>query len=191
VRRKGHRREKTKEETERKLVERRKRARANAQALKDARLPGFDDFTDEQYIYWLAHGANYLASNYEEAVWTPLFEGMYEEEGTPPEPEDLAKAVLRRWPGAEGEDWPNQAKAVLAWSVQPKETVYTFVLECQRRLKEAGHPRPVIQSVKPYQPLVWETMNLAAERVRQLHYDENPEDKEEIQETDDDAPDAT
>ena len=40
--------------------------------------------SDEDYTFWLCHGANYLASDSATGVWTPIFEDIYS--GTLPAP---------------------------------------------------------------------------------------------------------
>jgi hypothetical protein len=119
--------------------------------------PGLEGFTDEDHLFWLAHGVNYLASDYEKGIWTPLFEGLYE--GKTPTPEEITRAVLERYKG-EGGGFIPEAQPVLAWTVQNKAVIYVLNREAERAVKTFApdcHARPTARL--PKQPAVWEVFD--------------------------------
>jgi len=111
-------------------------------------------FPEEDLVFWLAHGVNYLVSDYENATWTPMFEEIYE--GAKLTPEDIAKAIVDKF-GESYEKWPPEGEAALAWSVQPRETVYIYFLEILRRLREKKYSREQSGklAVSPHNGVVW------------------------------------
>ncbi len=105
----------------------------------------------KDYIFWLCHGANYLASDYSEGTWDPIFPEIYE--GGEVEPEDISRRVQLRYPddfADEVVNWGGKAKAVMGWTVQSRESVFIYVRETWRRLDE-DH----VEAIKPHAPKVW------------------------------------
>lgn len=111
-------------------------------------------FPDEDLVFWLAHGVNYILSDYENATWTPLFEEIYE--GVKLTPEDIAKGIIDKF-GEPYEKWSEAGELALVWSVQPRETVYIYFLEILRRLREKKHSKDecVRLACAPHNGIVW------------------------------------
>lgn len=146
---------------------------------KRTKVSSVPDMTDEEYTFWLCHGANYLASDYENGRWTPVFEGIYpsefqivEDAPTPPvpAPEDIAQTVILRYL-SEVDDETEQdvitAKAVMAWTVMDKSVVRIYVHEARRRLL-AGDPTCDVERLlrQPHQPTVWGVLQTVKTRLK-------------------------
>lgn len=123
-------------------------------------------FPEEDLVFWLAHGVNYIVSDYDNATWTPLFEEIYE--GVKLTPEDIAKVIVDKF-GETYEKWPEIGEIALAWSVQPRETVYIYFLEILRRLKEKGHSKDDIRrlAVAPHNGVVWGVFRMIGNELRE------------------------
>ncbi len=125
-----------------------------ARLLKDGQ--SVPDITDEEYVFWLCHGANFIASDEESGLWEPLFEGIYE--GTIPKAESVAQAVMNRYSAEiEAEDTLRGVpRSVLAWTVSEKSAVRIFKYEAERRLQEKDAECDAETLAKqPHNPVVW------------------------------------
>jgi len=132
-----------------------RRRAAQKPALKTKKpLVTEEMFPDEDLLFWLAHGVNYMLSDYDTGTWTPVFEEIYE--GAKLTPEDIARRVVDKYSDSVS-SWPPEAEAALAWSVQPRESVYFYFLEILRRLKKKGHSKEKIRqlAVAPHNGVVW------------------------------------
>lgn len=134
-------------------------------------------FSVEEYIYWLAHGANYIASDYDTGSWTPIFPDIYEGK-TLPEPEVLAQRVIKHYGIGDDLDvaLTTLQKAVLAWTVHEREVVYIFKLAAMNRLEVAREGEVVdIESEvrEPYVSEVWEVFETIK---NQLNIEGEPDD---------------
>lgn len=121
--------------------------------------------SDEDYVFWLCHGVNYIASDSEKGVWSPIFEDIYQ--GTLPEPEAIATKVMTAYHEeleAEGA-FKGVPRAVLAWSVTDKSIVTIYKHEAVRRLREKD-PECDAESLAraPHNPTVWTLMDKVKER---------------------------
>ena len=116
------------------------KARQRTAALKRSQPPSRariiqQQFPDEDWVFWIAHGVNYLVSDYGEGIWKPLFEGIYE--GHLPTPEEVARTILEKFGTETGEEGMSlEGKTALAWSVQAREGIYVYYREALRRLQE-------------------------------------------------------
>lgn len=117
------------------------------------------DLSDEEYAYWLCHGANYMVSNEETGEWTPLFERIYE--GELPEPEMVAQQVMARFQTElmNEEGLPPAVQAVVAWTLTDKNRIRVYKFEAERRVKAAQpdlDPAAVTKlAAQPHNPIVW------------------------------------
>lgn len=94
------------------------------------------DITDEEYVFWLCHGANFMVSDEEQGVWDPLFEDIYS--GQVPDPEAVAQRVLSKYEAefqAEG-GMTGVPHAVLAWTLTEKPQMRIYKYEAERQLRE-------------------------------------------------------
>lgn len=111
-----------------------------------------DMFPDADYLFWVAHGVNYIVSDYANGVWAPIFDGIYT--GQTLDAEQIVQGVTTRF-GENTEHTP-QENAVLAWTVQPKSIVYVYYQEALRRLR-GDDPTCDAPSLirQPHQGVVW------------------------------------
>jgi len=142
---------------------------------------------DEDYTFWLCHGANYLASDSETGVWNPLFEDIYT--GTLPDPESIAQKVLHTYSAeleAEGK-FGGVPRAVLAWTVTDRSIVTIYKHEAVRRLLEKDSECDAEGLARqPYNPTVWSLMDKV--KARSLAAVDDPpqaEDPTEVEESHD------
>jgi|APSaa5957512622_1039677.scaffolds.fasta_scaffold08481_8 hypothetical protein len=164
------------------LAERRNRAvRAairKAKALQAANLmkdgESVPDITDDEYVFWLCHGANFLASDEATGAWEPIFEDIYAE-GTPvPAPEVVAQRVMDRYSeeiASEG-SLSGVPQSVLAWSVTEKSSIRIYKFEAERRLteKDPECDAPTLAR-QPHNPAVWGVMIEVKERTLAIESD--------------------
>lgn len=120
------------------------------------------DISDEEYVYWLCHGANYMISNEDTGEWSPLFEGIYEGQLLPPE--NVAQQVMNRFEAEmmSEDGLPPTAQAVLAWTLTDKSRIRIYKFEAERRVK-AAHPEldggaVANMAAQPHNPIVWNLM---------------------------------
>ena len=113
-------------------------------------------FPDDRMRFWLAHGVNYLVSNYDKGEWTPMFPGIYEGQ-PPPEAIDAISAALLVKYGQEGLDWPSEAKTAFAWTLQKRAVIYGYYRTAVRNLrdKNPGEDAEAL-AIQPHNPVVWE-----------------------------------
>jgi hypothetical protein len=117
------------------------------------------DITDDDYIFWLCHGANFIVSDEESGEWCPLFEGIYE--GVIPEAEAVAQTVLSRYAEEinSEEGLTGIPRSVLAWTVTEKSSVRIYKYEAERRIHEKDpEANAEAQARQPHNPVVWGVM---------------------------------
>jgi hypothetical protein len=143
-------------------VRRRKQAEVAQAASAKAKA---DSFSDEDYLFWLTHGVNYLVSNYEQGTWTPLFPSIYENPPVMPEPEDVARGIMEKF-NAGGPEWPLEGKAALAWAVTDKNVVYVYYRETVRRLRTNDptcDPEAVCRTA--FNGVIWQVFGFLKEKL--------------------------
>jgi len=119
-------------------------------------LPGLDDWPEDDHLFWVCHGVNYLASDYEEAIWRPLFPELYE--GRVYTEKTIVQTVTAHCSGAELSDDTgySDGKAIVAWTVQDKATHYSFQQQSLQGAKKS-HPDDDAEQLiqQPHQSDVW------------------------------------
>ena len=122
-------------------------------------------FSDEEHAFWIAHGINYILSDWKNGSWTPMFPDIYD--GTPVPLNQIAQTLVNSFTREGSPDWPTEAKVALAWAATTREVVYIYSLETQRRLK-AKDPTVDASIVckQPHNPIIWEVMNWMASQVQ-------------------------
>ncbi len=115
--------------------------------------PSKADFPEADRTFWMAHGVNFLTSNYDEGEWTPLFPELYEPDSTL----DVDLLSVRLAKLAEDEDnLTATQQAVLGYALHDPQTHYVFKLQAEKLLKAAGDETPEATARVPHQPLVWQ-----------------------------------
>lgn len=150
------------------LDQRVSRARRQANALQVANLlkdgDAVPEMTEDEHVFWICHGCNYMASDHEEGVWSPIFD-LYDGQ-SPPSPEDIAVTVMHQYADElEGDGWEGTPKAVLAWSVTDMTTTRIYKFEARRRLLERDADADIETLLTaPHNPVVWGLMNEVKQR---------------------------
>ena len=120
---------------------------------------------DDDYVFWLCHGANYLASDSTTGIWSPVFEDIYQ--GEQPSPGSVAQKVLATYQKeleAEGA-FGGVPRTVLAWTVTDRSIVTVYKHEAVRRLleKDPGCDAEALAR-SPHNPTVWALMDKVKQR---------------------------
>jgi hypothetical protein len=115
---------------------------------------------DDDYLFWLCHGANFLASDSKTGVWDPLFEDIYT--GTLPDPESVALKVMDCYQQEveAAETFGGVPRAVLAWTVTDRSIITIYKHEAVRQLL-AKDPECDAETMarQPFNPTVWSLMD--------------------------------
>ena len=198
----GAAKRRAKKQTKRQAADKvRRKAYKAEQALKKARMRELrktvntlsdgvhlPEITDEDYIFWLCHGVNYLMSDADEGLWTPMFEGIYD--GNLPAGDIIPNKVMARFPDAFGEDGDltGLPMAVLAWTITDKSTMRIYRHEAENRIRRTlGATEPDLNAEavarQPHQPQVWDLINqvkarsMAAAEARLEEPDDEADDE--------------
>jgi len=155
-----------------KLERARRRAKKLAHQLKTLQAAGLmkdgvnvPDITDDEYVFWLCHGANFLASKEDEGLWDPLFEGIYE--GRMPDEETVAQTVLDKYAIEieSDEAFTGVPRTVMAWTLTEKPNVRIYKYEAERRLRESDPGCDAAELARqPHNPVVWGLMTEIKQR---------------------------
>ena len=108
----------------------------------------FLNWEQSEYRWWLAHGANFLVSDYENGEWNPIFD-IYAGQDAPTPQQMLSKIYDVFGP----EDRNGLASA--AWIVLDSPVIYGYTREI---IKQAGKKvdMPEVEVKKPYNGILWE-----------------------------------
>ena len=105
-------------------------------------------FSDQEHLFWIAHGVNFLMSDYDEGAWKPLFPEAYDPAAT------LSFEFLadRLKPLSELQSMTPNQKAALAYAFQNRTAHFGFKLGAERAVAKTEGS----SAKDPHQPLVWE-----------------------------------
>lgn len=111
---------------------------------------------DGRYTFWLAHGANYLASPYEEGVWRPLFD-LYEEVPKHYSSTEIAATVRALFRVPDTEDIQPDGLPVVVWCQSSPEVAFSFYFMARKRVKPEVETRDEVEDalLRPYVDSVW------------------------------------
>ena len=140
------------------MISPQQRAQARVEAAALIAKRAADAFDETQHLFWMCHGVNFLVSDYENGMWTPLFEGIYE--GRFPSPAEVGRTIMTHF-GPDAETWPPQGMQAMAWTMQPKATVYIYYQVALKKAVETrveGSPDEAVR--KPANTYAWDTFNL-------------------------------
>ena len=107
-----------------------------------------------EYTFWLVHGLNYLASSYEDGIWQPPFEGLYQ--GLTYTSQEIL-SVIKSEPYMVKEN-PTSAGLILGgWAALGVEGTYAFKNEIVRKAKTNTKTPKVLKG--PYNEITWKSFN--------------------------------
>ena len=122
------------------------------------------DITDEEYLFWLCHGINFLMSNDEEGIWDPMFDGIYE--GQIPSEEQIVEKITKVFDLESEEPLTTVGQAVVGWSVSERNTIRIFKFEAERRIREKFPELDAAEeAAKPHNPVVWSLLSQVTQSV--------------------------
>jgi len=149
---------------QKKALKRTRRTKARTPKAPVSRKAPTVNWPADEFLFWVAHGANYILSDYANGTWQPLFENIYEG-GAPPSLNKMQSAIMAKF-GPDNGDWPPEGRAVLAWTVQTVQAVYTFYQDSKRRAE--GHdPEGDIEALvrQPHYSPVWEAFDFLKQQL--------------------------
>lgn len=143
--------EKRKQEKALKETRRRKEKKATGRTGPKSTGPSLAVFPEVERTFWMLHGCNYLASDYGQGQWSPLFPEIYE--GMEPTAEVIATRLKKV---ATPETLSGAERAILGYAMQPRQNHYAFKLNAERLVKAAtGDEQFKVIACRPHQPVVW------------------------------------
>ena len=80
------------------------------------------------YLFWIAHGLNMLASDYNEGQWTPVFPELYED-GFEITEDQLSKYIVGEY-DKDSNTWTEEGRAAVGWANSTVMNVYSVQQKC-------------------------------------------------------------
>jgi hypothetical protein len=129
-------------------------------------MDSLENFVSSEYEFWLLHGMNFIASNYEEGVWSPLFPEAYSPGFAALDRTTITKRLMGSYLDPESNRLSEKGTRCLAWvALKPKE-MWELVFRIRRSQTHEIQDASWVESRKPANPSVWalvqEAMNLIA-----------------------------
>lgn len=119
-------------------------------------------FPEVTFQFWLAHGVNYLLSDYEKNIWTPMFESIYQ--GKLLTPTEINRKLMERF--SDMHAWTLSARAALAWTVTDRAVIYVYYKETLRRAQSYYQDDDVDSRIRePQNVIVWSVFNLLKNKL--------------------------
>lgn len=87
-----------------------------------------------QIDFWRCHVANYLHSDYSTGVWSPLFAGIYGEEGVAISKDEACAVYAVKYQGTPIQDISNEAKNVSHWLSVSDNIIFESFTEAYHEL---------------------------------------------------------
>ena len=110
----------------RKVRNRNKIARDLMSQMRGLMLPQVD--------FWRCHVANYLHSDYSTGVWSPLFAGIYGEEGVAIDKDEACAVYAVKYQNTPIQDISNEAKNVSHWLSVSDDLIFQSFTEAYHEL---------------------------------------------------------
>lgn len=104
-----------------------------------------------QIDFWRCHVANYLHSDYSTGVWSPLFAGIYGEEGVAISKDEACAVYAVKYQGTPIQDISNEAKNVSHWLSVSDNLIFESFTEAYHELGEVLY--------EPQNGAVWDFVN--------------------------------
>jgi len=97
------------------------RSAISAQKRMQLLIKGFKE--SPEYIFWVAHGLNMLASNYTEGTWTPVFPDIYSGRAVS---EEEVGAYLKKHFNEKDKTWTTEGRQAVGWACSPAANIYAI-----------------------------------------------------------------
>lgn len=88
------------------------------------------------YLYWIGHGINMLASNYEDGEWTPVFPELYED-GFELTNTAVGKYLTKHF-NKETKTWTAEGRRAVGWASSPVTNIYAIQQKCIAEAEKNG-----------------------------------------------------
>jgi hypothetical protein len=122
-------------------------------------------FVSDEYEFWLAHGMNFLCSDYTQGVWDPMYPEVYNVGFKALDRTTIVKRLMDRHLDKKTNRINPVGTRCLAWfSLKPRE-MFNFVWQIRRNQQHHLTDLPWIEAKKPANPSVWEAIHKAMEVV--------------------------
>ena len=130
-----------------------------------ARADSAERFVTEEYEFWLAHGMNFLSSDYTQGLWEPLFPEAYNDGFTALDRTTIVNRLLGKYLDKDSNRLSPVGTKCLAWfSLKPRE-MFDFVWRIRRHQPHPHTDKSWVEARKPANPSVWERVHEAMNTV--------------------------
>ena len=111
-------------------------------------------FSQTEYSWWLAHGLNYLNSDYASGTWDPICD-IYEGQTPPPPPELLHSVITKH--KIDPENATKQENFLCAWCLGvSNEALYGIIFGLTKMLTKENPEMDLKDMRQPHNGKVWE-----------------------------------
>ena len=111
-----------------------------------------------QATWWVANGLNYLASDYDEGIWSPVFPEIYDDDFEITV--ELIKNYLNQHFNAEDNTWTTEGRRAIGIVMSPVQAVYTLAQKCISEAR-AAEVDPTTPKCEP----VWKVFNIMKQEM--------------------------
>ncbi len=117
------------------------------------------DFEDSyEYVFWIAHGLNCLASDYNEGTWTPVFPDLYDD-GVEITEERIGNYLKKHYT-EKGNTWTEEGRRGVGWAGSPATNVYAIQQKCIAEAEKNG-----VDPKKPACGPVWRVFGIMRDKI--------------------------
>ena len=86
----------------------------------------FENSSD--YLFWIGHGLNMLASSYKEGTWTPVFPDLYGE-GRQITEDEISAYIMGHY-DKETNTWTSEGRCAVGWANSTVVNIYSVQQKC-------------------------------------------------------------
>ncbi len=129
-----------------------------------AMIYAFEQSSD--YLFWIGHGLNMLASDYEAGEWTPVFPELYED-GFQLTDTAVGKYLNQHY-NKETNTWTAEGRRAVGWASSPVTNVYAVYQKCVAEAEKNGVD-PATPSCGP----VWRVFGIMREEIQKRMGDQH------------------
>lgn len=101
--------------------------------------------------------ANYLASDYSQGLWTPLFPEIYSQDTSTWTENHLFGRLVKTFGAMD--QWAPEATALAAWCSTSTEVALAFYRQALALLQQARVKNPQQEAWEPHQGVLWEFLH--------------------------------
>lgn len=117
------RRRKTEKRAKKKKIQAKARNHSTMSAEKRMRVLIGAFKESPEYLFWIGHGLNMLASNYAEGLWEPVFPDIYT--GRDLSEEEIGVYLKKHFNDAD-KTWTAEGRRAVGWALSPASNIYAI-----------------------------------------------------------------